>query len=108
MTALANRKGGVGKTTLCICIELATALALHGNARQAKVLALDADPQHGLTDWRADWEEAPPLFPVVGFASEKLPAEVRAHAPNYDHILIDAPRVIWQFSAPFGLKYGKR
>jgi chromosome partitioning protein len=85
VTAVANEKGGVGKTS--ICLELATALALHA---KAKVLALDADPQHGLIDWRADREQ-PPLFPVVGFASEKLHAEVRAHASNYDHILIDAP-----------------
>jgi chromosome partitioning protein len=42
------------------------------------------------TAWRAD-REPPPLFPVVGFASEKLPAEVRSHALKYDHILIDAP-----------------
>ena len=85
VTALANQKGGVGKTTLCI--ELATSLTLRADA---KVLALDADPQHGLIDWRAD-REATPLFPVVGFASEKLPAEIAAHAANYDHILIDAP-----------------
>jgi chromosome partitioning protein len=85
VTALANQKGGVGKTTLCI--ELASALTLRA---RAEVLALDADPQQGLIAWRAD-RETPPLFPVVGFASEKLPAEVAAHAPNYDHILIDAP-----------------
>jgi chromosome partitioning protein len=85
VTALANQKGGVGKTTLAI--EIATALVLRS---KAKVLALDADPQHGLIDWRADRQDAPP-FPVVGFPSEKLPAEVRAHASNYDHIIIDAP-----------------
>jgi chromosome partitioning protein len=85
VTAFANQKGGVGKTTLCI--ETATALTLRS---KAKVLAIDADPQHGLIGWRADRQDAP-LFPVVGFPSEKLPAEVRAHIANYDHILIDAP-----------------
>ena len=85
VTALANQKGGVGKTTLSI--EIATALVLRS---KAKVLAVDADPQHGLIDWRTD-RQPPPLFPVIGFPSEKLPGEVRAHVTNYDHIIIDAP-----------------
>jgi len=85
ITAVANQKGGSGKTSLTI--ELATALTLRANA---KVLTIDADPQHGLIDWRAD-RETEPLFPVIGFPSAKLPAEVSAHASNYDHIIIDAP-----------------
>ncbi|MDP9127478.1 MAG: AAA family ATPase [Pseudomonadota bacterium] len=85
VTAIANQKGGAGKTSLTI--EVATALVLRANA---KVLAIDADPQHGLIDWRED-RETEPLFPVVGFPSDKLAAEVRAHLPNYDHIIIDAP-----------------
>jgi len=85
VTAIANQKGGSGKTSLTI--EVATALTLRANA---KVLTIDADPQHGLLDWRED-RETTPLFPVVGFPSPKLPEEVRAHTTNYDHIIIDAP-----------------
>jgi len=87
VTAVANQKGGSGKTS--VAIEVATALTLRANA---KVLVIDGDPQHGLIDWRADREETlPPLFPVIGFPSSKLPVEIDAHKPNYDHIIIDAP-----------------
>ena len=65
ITAFLNQKGGVGKTTLSY--SFATALALS----RRRVLLIDADPQHGALTWQSHREAA--------------------HAPNYDHIIIDAP-----------------
>lgn len=84
VTAFLNQKGGVGKTTLSC--NVATALALQG----ARVLLIDADPQHGSLTWQ-EHREAAPLFPVVGLPTDKLHREIPIHARNYDHVLIDAP-----------------
>lgn len=84
ITAFLNQKGGVGKTTLSC--SYATALAREGR----KILLVDADPQHGAITWQSH-REAPPLFPVIGLPTDKLHKEMTAHAPNYEHIVIDAP-----------------
>ncbi len=55
---VANRKGGVGKTT--IAVNLAAALALAGR----DVLLLDADPQGSAVEW-ARQRQANGLFPTV-------------------------------------------
>jgi chromosome partitioning protein len=93
ITAFLNQKGGVGKTTLSY--SFATALALS----RWRVLLIDADPQHGALTWYSHREAAPlfpiveaaPLFPMVGLPTDKLHREMTAHAPNYDHIIIDTP-----------------
>ena len=84
VTAFLNQKGGVGKTTLSC--NFATALAIQG----VRVLLIDADPQHGAMTWQ-EHREAAPLFPVVGLPTDKLHREIPIHAPNYDHVIIDAP-----------------
>jgi chromosome partitioning protein len=84
ITAFLNQKGGVGKTTLSY--SFATTLALS----RRHVLLIDADPQHGALTWHSH-REAAPLFPIVGLPTDKLHREMTAHAPNYDHIIIDAP-----------------
>jgi chromosome partitioning protein len=84
VTAFLNQKGGVGKTTLSC--NFGTALALDG----ARVLLVDADPQHGAITW-LEHREAAPLFPLVGLPTDKLHREIPTHATHYDHVIIDAP-----------------
>lgn len=53
--AIANQKGGVGKTTLTAHL----AYALH-HFHSRRVLAVDADPQSNLTSYMTDYEDDPP------------------------------------------------
>ena len=84
VTAFLNQKGGVGKSTLSI--HIATAFALRG----ARVLLVDADPQHSALDWAAS-READGLIAVIGLPTKDLHRQIRQHVLNYDHIIIDGP-----------------
>jgi cellulose biosynthesis protein BcsQ len=44
--------------------------------------------------------EAAPLLPLVGLPTDKLHREMTAHAPNYDHIIIDAPPQVSSIARP--------
>ncbi len=81
-----NRKGGVGKTTLSICV--ATALTM--GEQKYRVLLIDADTQRSAMKW-VNRRETDPLFPVVGLPTEMIHREVKHHLPNYDYIIIDGP-----------------
>ena len=86
--AVANQKGGSGKTT--VSMQLAGAIA----RRRNKVLVVDADPQGTATRWAASAEDDRP-FPasVVGLsaASAKVHREVKKFIDDYDYIIIDCP-----------------
>jgi chromosome partitioning protein len=82
--AVVNQKGGAGKTT--ISLNLAAALADTG----ARVLLIDADPQHTASDWSAVREKAPP-FMLIGLPQPVLHRDVPKLAADYDYVVIDGP-----------------
>ena len=82
--ALCNQKGGVGKTTLAL--HCAAALAQRG----ARVLLVDADPQHSALDWSGVRTVAP-AFQVIGLAKPVLHRDLPGLAEGYTHVVIDTP-----------------
>lgn len=86
--AVANQKGGSGKTSVCMCIsgELAS--------RGHRTLVVDADSQNTATMWSAAASDDSP-FPaaVLSLAAygAKLHREVQKMLDSYDYIVIDCP-----------------
>ncbi|MBX7223142.1 MAG: AAA family ATPase [Blastocatellia bacterium] len=86
--AVANQKGGSGKTT--ISMHLAGAFCRRGN----KVLVVDADVQATATRWAAsanDEEPFPASVTGLSAAEGKVHREVKKFVNDYDWIIIDCP-----------------
>ena len=87
IVAVAQRKGGAGKTTLVA--QLGVAWALEGR----RVALLDVDPQGSLSAWAKIRTEvrtasAPAIMAVQGW---RLANEIDRLRPGYDLLVIDTP-----------------
>lgn len=86
--AVANQKGGAGKTT--VCMNLAGGLS----EANYNVLVVDADPQASALNWRNNGGEDNKLgFDVIGLPNSTLHRDLPAIAArsDYEAILVDCP-----------------
>ena len=84
--SLVNQKGGVGKTTLAVC--LAYQAWLDGE----RVLLVDADPQQSIMDWSDKrYTELPDGLSVIGMAKNTLHRDLPRVAKDYSVVVIDSP-----------------
>jgi chromosome partitioning protein len=81
--AVANMKGGTGKST--IATNLATLFAARGD----EVLLVDTDPQQSALDWQQDRPATRPHVAVIGLPAPNLHREVPRLHTKYSIILLD-------------------
>ena len=87
IVALTGQKGGVGKSTLAICI------AAELLARRHKVLLVDADPQGTIRTWGEVAAEAGQTMPSIVSMGSTMhrPEQLPTVSAGYDHVIIDCP-----------------
>jgi chromosome partitioning protein len=85
--AIAQRKGGAGKTTLAA--QLAVTWTLAGRS----VAILDIDPQASLSQWRKIRAEDPALKPIALHATTGWRADSEIHRLSESHeiVIVDTP-----------------
>ena len=86
--ALANQKGGAGKTTLTVNLAAVTHDVLAGDPDHSPVLVVSTDPQAS-TVWWADRVDGLPF----DFVQTEDPADLQklSALPRYAHIFVDTP-----------------
>lgn len=83
--AVANLKGGCGKTLTSVF--LANALAGRG-----RTLLVDADPQGSALSWASAAEEEGELpFRAIGLPTKDVHKKLAGLADDYEHVVIDTP-----------------
>ena len=88
--SVANRKGGVGKSTMTILLATSTA-----NQFGKKILVLDLDSQETVKElYDIDVAvEKEPLFDIISTDSKRMEFELEKNFGKYDVIFIDSPRI---------------
>jgi len=84
--AVANQKGGAGKTTTCMNLAGGLSVAY-------QTLVIDADPQASATEWRNSSEESKLPFELISLASPTIHKELPRllSRADYEIVLIDCP-----------------
>jgi chromosome partitioning protein len=83
VVSICSTKGGVGKTTLVIC--LADAFARQGGS----VVILDADPNGHVTAWREMAGEETTVDVISGVTEDTIQAHIEDVSRRYSIVLID-------------------
>lgn len=81
--AIANTKGGVGKSTLAVNLAVEAATA------DRKALLIDADPQGSSAQFLSVREDDRPQFQAVQLTKPTLHRQMRELSAPYDFVLID-------------------
>ena len=83
--AVLSRKGGAGKTMLCVNLAVAAECAGH------RVAIVDLDSQASASEWGDDWREAD-TPEVVSVHSARLPQVLhKLEAQGFTYVILDTP-----------------